>query len=250
MWRRNAVLFRRGWRRFVLPNFLEPVLYLLAIGIGLGVYVGRQIGGIPYVDFLAPGLAASSAMYGAVFELTFNVFVKLRFHRMYDAVITTPLEPVDVALGELLWAVTRSALYGTSFLLVVAVFGYAHSWWALLAVVGLPLVGLAMGLIALTFTALVRDIDLYTYFFNVFIVPLFLFSGIFFPISQLPSWAQALAWITPLHHGVELTRKLVTHGNVAGALPHAVWLVVFSLLLAPVALTLVARRIATGAPEG
>jgi lipooligosaccharide transport system permease protein len=250
VWQRNATLFRRGWKRFVLPNFLEPVLYLFAIGLGLGLYVGEQIGGIPYIDYIAPGLAASSAMYGAVFELTFNVFVKLRFHKIYDAAITTPVEPEDVALGELLWGVTRSLLYGAAFLAVVIALGHAHTPWAALAPLALPLVGLAMGLIALLVTSRIPGIDLYTYFFNLVIVPLFLFSGIFFPIEQLPGWAQALAWLTPLHHGVELSRALVLTGDLASAGRHALWLVTFSALLFAPTINLMARRIVADDIDG
>lgn len=249
-WQRNATLFKRGWKRFVLPNFLEPVLYLLAIGIGLGAYVRTQIGGIPYVAYIAPGLAAASAMYGAVFELTYNVFVKLRFHRVYDAVITTPLEPADVGLGELMWAVTRSAMYGSVFLVVVIAFGYAASPLAALAFLTLPLVGLAMGLLAMLYTALIRDIELYVYFFNVFIIPLFLFSGIFFPVADLPTWAQVLAWLTPLYHGVEMSRALVLTGDLGLALQHVLWLVGFSALLLPPTLNLFARRLEDGGGEG
>jgi Nod factor-specific ABC transporter NodJ protein len=249
-WLRNATLFRRGWKRFVLPNFLEPIFYLLAIGIGLGIYVRDIVPGIPYVEYIAPGLAAASAMYGAVFELTYNVFVKLRFHRVYDAVITTPLEPGDVGLGELMWGVTRSAMYGAVFLSVVVLFGYAHSPLAALAFLLLPLVGLAMGLLALIFTALIRDIELYTYFFNVFIIPLFLFSGIFFPVADLPVWAQAVAWATPLYHGVEMSRALVLTGELTVALAHIGWLLAFSALLLPPALNLFSRRLADGGGEG
>ena len=243
MWQRNAILFRRGWKRYALPNFLEPVLYLLAIGIGIGVYIGDEVNGVPYVDFMAPGLAASSAMYGAIFETTYNVFVKLRFAVMYDAVITTPLEPEDVAMGELMWAVTRSAIYGGTFLLVLSLLGHARSPLTLLGFVMLPLIGLAMGLLGMIFTAIIVDIDRYTYFFNLFVIPLFLFSGIFFPVENLPDWAEWLAWLTPLYHGVAMSRALVLYGDLASALLHALWLVVFSAILIPPALNLFRRRL-------
>lgn len=243
MWRRNATLFRRGWAKFVLPNFLEPVLYLVAIGIGIGLYVRSDILGVPYVEFIAPGLAASSAMYGAVFETTYNVYVKLRFHHVYDAIITTPLEPEDVALGELLWATTRSFMYGSAFLVVVFALGFVRSSAAPLAFLLLPLVGLSMGLIGFVFTALTPDIELFTYFFNLFIVPLFLFSGIFFPITDLPRWGQILAWFTPLHHGVEMARALVLLGDVTAALRHSLWLAVFCAIVLPPALNLFRGRL-------
>jgi lipooligosaccharide transport system permease protein len=177
MWKRDALLYKRSWKRNVLPNFFEPLLYLFSIGLGLGVYVGRKILGVDYADFIAPGLAAAAAMNGAVFETTFNVFVKLRFAKLYDAVITTPLEPEDVAAGELLWAVTRSTIYGVAFVLVMAALGYVHYWAVVFAPLAVALIGLSFGLIGLVFTALTPTIDLFSYFFTLFITPLFLFNG-------------------------------------------------------------------------
>jgi lipooligosaccharide transport system permease protein len=247
LWRRNAVLYRRSWTRSILPNFFEPVLYLLSIGLGLGLYVGSSILGYEYVVFIAPGLIAAAAMNGATFEVTYNVFVKLRFARLYDAVVTTPLEPEDVALGELLWGLTRSLIYGMAFLLVTAVLGYIESGWAVLAPLGVALTGLAFCLIGLIVTSVIPSIDLYSYFFTLFVTPLFLFSGIFFPISDLPDAIQPVAWLTPLWHGVELLRALCLSGysSPLGAAGHALWLLVFSALLYPPAINLLRRRLIT-----
>ncbi|MDP8970063.1 MAG: ABC transporter permease, partial [Actinomycetota bacterium] len=181
MWQRNLTLYRRSWTRNVLPSFFEPLLYLLSIGFGLGLYVGDRILGVDYVVFIAPGLAAAAAMNGAVFEVTFHVYFKLRYGRLYDAVITTPLEPEDVAAGELLWAVTRSLIYGTAFLVVMAALGYVASPAALIAPIGFVLVGASFGLVGLIYTTLIPQADLFSYFFTLFVTPLFLFSGIFFP---------------------------------------------------------------------
>lgn len=243
MWQRDAVLYGRSWRRNVLPNFFEPVLYLLSIGFGLGLYVGRQILGVEYADFITPGLAAVAAMNGAVFECAYNVFVKMRFAKLYDAVVTTPLEPPDVAFGELMWAVTRTAIYGNAFLLVLLVMGYVHSPLAVFAPFATVLVGLPFALVGLSFTAVIPDIDLYSYYFTLFITPLFLFSGVFFPVSNLPEAAQAVAWLTPLHHGVEMMRALVLTGSGGDAAAHALWLAVFSALWYPVAVNLMSRRL-------
>ncbi|HEY3051376.1 MAG TPA: ABC transporter permease [Gaiellaceae bacterium] len=244
MWKRDALLYKRSWKRNVLPNFFEPLLYLLSIGLGLGVYVGQKILGVDYADYIAPGLAAAAAMNGAVFETTFNVFVKLRFAKLYDAVITTPLEPEDVAAGELLWAVTRSVIYGTAFLIVMAVLGYVHYWAVIFAPAAAALVGLSFGLIGLVFTSLTPTIDLFSYFFTLFITPLFLFSGIFFPVSRLGS-AAFVAWFSPLYHGAELMRGLILTGDLGWAAAHALWLVVFSALVFPPAINLMRRRLVT-----
>jgi lipooligosaccharide transport system permease protein len=243
MWLRDVTLYRASWQRNVLPNFFEPVLYLLSIGLGLGLYVGRQMGGVDYAVFIAPGLAAAAAMNGAVFETTFNVFVKLRFAKLYDAVITTPLEPEDVAVGELAWAVTRSLIYGGAFLAVMAVLGLVRSPLALLAPLAFVLVGLSFALLGLIYTSLIPQIDLYSFFFTLFITPLFLFSGIFFPIDTLPAVAQPIAWATPLHHGVELLRALALTGTLTGAGGHALWLLGFAAVLYPPAVNLFRRRL-------
>ena len=244
MWQRDALLYKRSWKRNVLPNFFEPLLYLLSIGLGLGVYVGRKILGVDYADFIAPGLAAAAAMNGAVFETTFNVFVKLRFAKLYDAVITTPLEPEDVAAGELLWAVTRSTIYGVAFLVVMTALGYVHSWGIVFAPAAAALIGLAFGLIGMVYTSLTPTIDLFSYFFTLFITPLFLFSGVFFPTSRL-GWAEPIAWFSPLHHGAELMRGLILTGDFTSAGEHALWLVVFCALLFPPAINLMRRRLVT-----
>ena len=243
MWQRDALLFRRGWRLFVLPNFFEPVLYLLSIGLGLGLYVGQQILGVDYVVFIAPGLAAASSMNGAVFEVTYNVYIKLKYVRLYDAVITTPLEPEDAAAGEIAWAVTRSLMYGVSFVMVMAVLGYVRSPWGLLSPVALALIGLGFSSLGMVVTATIPRMELYTYFFTLFITPMFLFSGIFFPIERLPAAAQPVAWFTPLHHGVEMLRALCLTGDIAGAGGHALWLAVFAALLFPPAINLFRRRL-------
>jgi lipooligosaccharide transport system permease protein len=245
MWRRDVVLYSRAWKRNVLPNFFEPILYLVSLGLGLGVYIGEQILGVDYVEYIAPGLAAVAAMNGAVFETTFNVFVKLRFAKLYDAVITTPLEPEDVALGELLWGLTRALIYGMAFVSVMLVLGYVSSWAIVLSPLAILLIALSFGLIGLIFTSLTPSIDLYSYFFTLFITPLFLFSGIFFPVSRLPEAAEPIAWLSPLFHGGELMRALALTGELGTAGLHALWLAVFSAILFPPAINLMHRRLVT-----
>jgi lipooligosaccharide transport system permease protein len=181
-------------------------------------------------------------MNGAVFETTYSVFIKLRFGRLYDAVITTPLEPEDCALGELMWAVMRSLIYGSTFVLVMLVLGYVRSPWVLAAPVGIALTGLAFALIGLVYTALIPQIEQFSYFFTLFITPLFLFSGVFFPFEDLPVAARWFGWLTPLHHGVETLRALTLTGKPAVAASHALWLLVFSALLFAPAVNLFRRR--------
>lgn len=152
MWLRNAAIYRKTYKFNVVPNFFEPFLYLLAMGLGLGAYLAR-IRGVRYMDFIAPGLVATAAMYGTTFEVTFNAFLKLQFGKVYDAVMSTPLSVEDIGLGEMLWGTTRSFIYGTIFLAVAAPFGVVHSWWGLLVPFAVILTGLMFSVIGLSFTA-------------------------------------------------------------------------------------------------
>jgi lipooligosaccharide transport system permease protein len=245
LWRRNITLYRRTWIWVLLPNFFQPFFYLVAIGMGLGLYVGRQISGVKYTEFISPGLAAMAAMFGAVFELTFNTYGKINWSRMYESVITTPLEPEDVAAGEIMWAISRSLINGGAFFIVMLGFGYVHHLSGILALPAIGLVGLAMGLVALLFTDFVTNMDAFSYFFNLFVTPLFLFSGVFFPIAQLPALARKIAWFTPLHHGVEMLRALTLTGNIRSAGGHALWLAVFCVVLLPPAINLFKRKLIT-----
>lgn len=241
LWLRNASIYRRTYKLNILPNFFEPLFYLLAMGLGLGAYLS-QIQGVRYLDFIAPGLVAVAAMFGAAFEVTFNCFVKMEFGKVYDGCMATPLTIEDVALGELLWATTRALVYGTAFLVIAAMFGAFHSWWGLAAPIGIALVGMMFGVIGLTYTALVPLIDYFSYWWTMIMTPMFLFSGIFFPLDRLPGWLQTVAWFVPLHQGVRLMRALLLDGDPAAALGAALWIAVVTAALFALPLNLLHRR--------
>ena len=206
VWRRNATMYRRTWKLNILPNFFEPVFYLMAIGIGVGAYID-EMGGMSYAAFLAPGLVCVAAMNGASFEVTYNVFVRLTFDKAYDAMMTTPLEADDVLVGEVLWALTRVAIYGGAFFVVAAAFGLAPLPRSLLALPVIPLTGLLFAAIGLNFSLRIRAIDLFSFYFTLFLTPLFLFSDVFFPIAErLPEAWQWVAEALPLLHPVRLAR--------------------------------------------
>jgi lipooligosaccharide transport system permease protein len=242
LWQRNAAIYRRTYRLNLLPNFFEPLLYFLAMGLGLGGYL-RGIDGVAYLDFIAPGLVAVAAMNGASFEVTYNCFVKIHFGRVYDAVMATPLSVEDIALGELLWATTRSLIYGVVFLAIAAAFGVVHSPLAGLAPAAIALIGLLFAVIGLAFAAAIPLIDYFTYYWTLFLTPMFLFSGVFFPLDRLPGWVGALAWFMPLHHAVRLMRALLLTGDAGAAAAAAAWLVVATTLLLPFPLALLRRRL-------
>jgi lipooligosaccharide transport system permease protein len=230
IWKRNARVFSRLWKSVLWPQFLDPLFYLVALGFGLGTYVAT-VNGIPYEDFIGPGLIASAAMWAASFETTYNVYLRMNETRLYDAVLATPVEVQDLVAGDLAWSSTRAALYGTSFLFVVTAFGLVSSPWAILIPLFVLLGGLCFSVLGYAFTALIPKIDLYSYFFTLGITPMFLFSGIFFPFEQLPGWVEVVAWFTPLYHLVEITRGLASGPEAVEILVHSLWLAVVSGLL-------------------
>jgi lipooligosaccharide transport system permease protein len=242
LWQRNASIYRRTYKLNILPNFFEPLLYLVAMGLGLGAYLAR-IRGVDYIDFIAPGLVATAAMYGTSFEVTFNAFVKMQFGKVYDAVMATPLSIEDIGLGEILWGTTRSLIYGTIFLLIASAFGVVGSWLVVFAPLAIVLIGLLFSVIGLAFTAVIPLIDFYTYYWTLFITPMFLFSGIFFPLDRLPGWVEPVAWFVPLYQGVNLMRALVLTGDAGAALASAAWLLVASAVLFVLPLNLLHRRL-------
>lgn len=206
VWRRNATMYRRTWMLNILPNFFEPVLYLVAIGVGVGAYVHRMRG-MSYSAFLAPGLVCVAAMNGASFEVTYNIYVRLTFEKAYDAMLTTPLEPDDVLAGEVLWAMTRSCIYGGCFFLVVALFGLAPLPSSLLVLPVIPLAGLLFASIGVAFSLRIPSIDLFSFYFTLFLTPLFLFSDVFFPLEErLRGVWLWIAELLPLLHPVRLAR--------------------------------------------
>ena len=229
MTERNLVGYARMWP-ILLTGLLEPFLYLLSIGIGVGAlvgdvsYAGRQV---PYETFVASGMLATAAMNGAVFDTTFNFFIRLKYTKMYDAVLATPLEPNDVALGEVTWALLRGTFYSTCFLVTMALFGLTESWWAVLALPSTVLIGAAfasVGLAASTYMRSFLDFD----FVNLAITPMFLFSATFFPLDQYPSAVAAVVRFTPLYQGVALCRAFTTGEVHAGLVLHVVYLLVLA----------------------
>ncbi len=242
VWRRNARVFSKLWRGALLPTFLDPFFYLLALGFGLGTYVAH-INGLSYKEFIAPGLVASAAMWSAAFETTYNVYFRMNELRLYDNVLSTPVEPQDLVAGDLAWAATRATLYGTVVLAVISVFGLVSSPWAILIPPLVVVGGLCFSVIGYTFTALIPKIDLYSYFFTLGITPMFLFSGIFFPFDKLPGWVEVVAWVTPLYHLVEITRGMAVGPDALQVLIHLGWLAAVTALLFPVPVRAVRRRL-------
>lgn len=238
---RDLTIFRKFWKPALFPNFIEPFFYLAALGLGLGAFI-QDINGQDYILYIAPGLLASNAMFAASFESTFNTFVKLKIDHVYDAIVSTPVNAEDIVFGEYLWAGTRAMLYGTSFLIVLTVLGLVGSWWALFLPPFIFLMGLMFSVMGTLFTSLIQSIDFYAYYFTLIVTPMFLFSGIFFPIDEFPAPVPQLAWLTPLYHAVNVCRALAT-GPSPSVLIDVAWVFVFTLGLALVPVQIMRKRL-------
>jgi lipooligosaccharide transport system permease protein len=246
--RRAALLVERNiyvYRRTLLvifSGFFEPLFYLLSIGLGIGGLIGTIPGPngqpIPYELFVAPALLATSAMNGAIYDSTFNVFFKLNYEKTYDAVLATPLGVGDVALGEIAWALIRGTLYAIGFLAVMLVLGLVRSPWMILAIPAAILIGwafAAVGMAATTFMRTWQDFDL----LQLVLLPLFLFSATFYPISVYPEPIRIFVELTPLYHGVDLLRSLATGTVGPSSLVHVGYLLAMGLI----GLAIVSRRL-------
>jgi lipooligosaccharide transport system permease protein len=206
------LLYRRTWRGSLFNSFLSPALFLLAMGVGLGSYVNQGGGGaalgVPYLVFLAPGLLAATVMQTASFEATFPIMGGFVWQKRYLAMHATPIGPPEIALGQLAWIATRITLVGSIFVLVMVPFGAVQSPLILLAIPVATLTGLAFATPIAAYAATQKVMTSFNYIFRFAITPLFLFSGAFFPVESLPSFIQPIAWVTPLYHGVALSRSI------------------------------------------
>jgi lipooligosaccharide transport system permease protein len=237
LFERNLMVYRRAWLTLV-SGFFEPLFYLFSLGLGLGHFVGR-VHGVSYAAFIAPALLASSAMNGAVYDATTNVFWKLRYGKVYDAMLATPIGPTDVAIGETAWAIFRGLLYSFGFIVTAAALGLIHSWWGVLAlpaaaVVGFGFAGIGIG--ASTFIRSWQDFDTV----QLVQLPMFLFSTTFYPLSIYPVAIQWFVRFSPLYHAITLIRSL-TLGTVS---PMNLVNVVYLLLLGSCGIWLARRRMA------
>ena len=205
---RNLMVFKKTWLANIMFNFVEPLLYLVAMGYGLGYYL-PPIQGVDYLQFLAPGLVASTAMWAASAECTYDSFTRMRYQKIYHAILSTPISLEEVVVGEMLFGTFKAVLYGSVILLVTALVGLTPSPSALLVPLVLILCGLIFAQWGLIWTALVKKMDLFSYFFTLIITPMSFVGGVFFPLEGFPWVVRLLAQFTPLYHGVELIRSLV-----------------------------------------
>jgi lipooligosaccharide transport system permease protein len=227
--------YRRTWKGTIYTSVLNPVLYLGAMGLGLGTLVDRHgtasLGGVSYLVFLAPGLLAASAMQAAIGEATYPVFGSVKWLKTYQAATATPLRPTDLFYGHLIFTVLRLVMNSVIFLLVMLAFGAVKSPWAIATVPAAVLTGMAFAAPIEAFAITCKKDTTFALIFRFGMIPLFLFSGTFFPVSQLPAAIRPLAYITPLWHGVALCRSLsLGTAGLGASVGHAAYLAAVTAL--------------------
>jgi lipooligosaccharide transport system permease protein len=237
----NLIVYRRTWKGSIFMSFVSPILFLAAMGFGLGSLISRgpvrTVDGLSYLVFLAPGLLVATAMQSGYVETTYPIMARIQWERTYEGMLATPLRVLDVLAGEFGWLALRLGLGSVAFFLVMLAFGTVHSWLAVLAILVAVLTGLAFAAPILAWTATRRTDSSFALIGRFLVTPLFLLGGVFFPIHQLPQLVQGIAWLTPLAHGVALAR-----GLSIGVLPPAAGIHLVVLLLYA-AVGIVAARI-------
>lgn len=241
VWQRNLSVYKKLYKSSIALNFIEPVLYLSALGLGLGAFI-KEINGIPYIDFIATGIIASSSMFAATYECTYGTYVKMTFQKTFDAILATPVNIEDLVAGELIWGATKSVIYGTIIIIVISVLGFVKSPEIILVLPMLFISGLLFAEIGVIFASIAPGIETFNYFYTLLITPMFLFSGIFFPLDSLPPFASKIAFFTPLYHLVNICRASAS-GLFMSARWDVIWLIAVTLLLSPYPFRLMRRRV-------
>ena len=241
VWQRNSMVYTKLYKSSIVLNFVEPTLYLIALGLGLGAFV-KEINGVPYINFIAPGIIASSSMFAATFECTYGTYVRMTYQKTFDAILATPVNLDDLVAGELMWAATKSTFYGAIIMIVISLFGLVDSALIIFIIPVLFLSGLLFAVISMIFTAIVPGIDSFNYFYTLFMTPMFLFSGIFFPLNTLPPVVSKIAFFTPLYHLVNICRSLAS-GALSRITGDIIWIFVVVILLAPYSFRLMRKRV-------
>jgi lipooligosaccharide transport system permease protein len=242
VWRRNFLVWRKMAVPSVLGNLADPMIYLFGFGYGLGSLL-PSVGGVPYISFLAAGSVCASTMNAASFEALYSAFSRMHVQKTWEAILNAPVALDDVLAGEWLWAAAKAALSGLAILLVIAGFGFVSSPLALWAIPVIFLTGLAFAALGLIVTALAPSYDFFMYYFTLFVTPMMLLCGVFFPLEQLPMALKSIAAVLPLSHAVRLVRPLLLGEIPADALAHLAALLATAFAAFWLALALTRRRL-------
>ncbi len=227
VWRRNLLVWRKLAIPSILGNLADPLIYVLGLGYGLGSML-PEVGGVPYIAFLAAGMVCSSTMNSATFESMYSAFSRMHVQRTWDAIMNAPVDLDDVVLAELAWSASKSVLSGVAILAVVWLLGLSGSVLSLWVIALLPLIGLTFGALALAVTAMARSYDFFMYYFTLLITPMNLLCGVFFPVEQLPAAFRAIAAFLPLTHAVAIARPLLLGQIPSNAVLHALVLLAYA----------------------
>jgi len=242
VWQRDRDAWFKFYKASLVGNLAEPILFLLAFGLGLSKYI-KDVEGVPYINFIAPGLVVASVMNASSFECTFGSFTRMSSQKTYDAIMVTPVNIEEVAAGDILWGASKGFISAVIILPVLMAFGLMWSPWLLASPVLFLLEGLMFASMALIVTAFVPSYDYYAYYFSLVVSPMFFFSGIFFPLSGMPAWVSKAAWFFPLTHAVKISRSLAAGDVSLSLLGEFAWMAVFTLIAAWFAIKLIKRRL-------
>src|SRR5262249_50602405 len=241
VWRRNSLVWRKLAIPSMLGNLADPMLYMLGLGYGLGAMLS-DVGGTSYIAFLAAGTVCSSTMMSASFEAMYSGFSRMHVQKTWDAIMNAPVTLDDVLIGEAVWAASKSLLSGVAVLLVAAALGLVQSWLALWVVPVMLLTGLTFASLGLVITALSPSYDFFMYYFTLFITPMMMLCGVFFPADQLPQTLQHATALLPLTHSVQLIRPLMNDAVPAGWAVHIGVLCLYAIAGFQLALAFIRRR--------
>jgi lipooligosaccharide transport system permease protein len=242
VWQRNLLVWRKLAVASVLGNIADPLLYMVALGYGIGAFV-PEVGGMKYIAFIGTGMVCQSAMFTSSFEAMYSAFSRMHVQRTWEAIINAPLSLDDVMLAEWIWTASKAVVSTAAILAVIVALGFGHSWLALWII---PLgfaVGLTFGALGLVMNALAPSYDFFTYFFTLVLTPMLLLCGVFFPVDQMPAALQAVAAFLPLKHAIDLARPLIAGVVPGNIVLHVAVLLAYAVAAYYVALVLTRRRL-------
>ncbi len=242
VWRRNILVWRKLMGPSLMMNFGEPLVYLLGLGYGLGLFIGKMAG-VDYLTFLASGIIASSAMTTATFEGMYSVYTRMVPQRTYDAMLATPTEVDDILAGEMFWCATKSLINGIAILAVAAILGAVADMRALLVLPVVFLIGLCFAGPAMVMTSVSKGYDFFAYYFTLVITPMFIVCGVFYPTNVLPEFMQRFVQVLPLTHAVALTRPLIVGQPLTDVALHISVLLAYAVIGYYIAVILTRRRL-------
>ncbi|MEE8046314.1 MAG: ABC transporter permease [Dehalococcoidia bacterium] len=244
LWLRHAVSLVRYWKFVITWVLIEPVIILVAVGFGVGKLVGTVEDGIPYAEFVTPGLIIGNAMFHALFETSWNAYNRME-NDVYETALTTPITIFEITMGDILWAVTRSILTVVGTAIVAALFGWLNHWEAIGLIIPAIMVGITFGALGFLFSAVAPHTTFLTLVFTLVASPMFFFSGSFFPISILPDWVEPIAWAMPLTSAVHIGRGFALASFDITHLWAALYMIAVTAVIWPIAVFLLRRKLIT-----